>query len=377
MMRKDKKRFKVAMIGHKRVPSREGGIEVVVEELSVRMVERGLKVDVYNRKDRFGKAYKQPREYKGIRIIQIPTFKVSALNAFVYSVLASFRALFGGYDCIHYHAEGPCAMMWLPKLFGIHTVATIHGLDWQRAKWGGFSTKYLKLGEKCASKYADELIVLSNNNQKYFKETYGRDTHLIPNGIVKKNADYSAREISERFGLQKDGYILFLARIVPEKGLHYLIEAFKTVETNKKLVIAGDLTPGNEYVEKIKKMASEDERIILTGFVQGRLLDELFSNCYIYVLPSDIEGLAMSLLESVSYGVPCLVSDIPENVEVVGGYMPSCKHGDIQGLSVELDKILKGEYSDIWKKENFETILKKYDWEKIVDQTTALYKKGK
>ena len=128
---------------------------------------------------------------------------------------------------------------------------------------------------------------------------------MIPNGIVKKNADYSAREISERFGLQKDGYILFLARIVPEKGLHYLIEAFKTVETNKKLVIAGDLTPGNEYVEKIKKMASEDERIILTGFVQGRLLDELFSNCYIYVLPSDIEGLAMSLLESVSYG--CLL----------------------------------------------------------------------
>ena len=200
---------------------------------------------------------------------------------------------------------------------------------------------------------------------------------MIPNGIVKKNADYSAREISERFGLQKDGYILFLARIVPEKGLHYLIEAFKTVETNKKLVIAGDLTPGNEYVEKIKKMASEDERIILTGFVQGRLLDELFSNCYIYVLPSDIEGLAMSLLESVSYGVPCLVSDIPENVEVVGGYMPSFKHGDIQDLSVKLDKILKGEYSDIWKKENFETILKKYDWEKIVDQTTALYKKGK
>lgn len=374
-LRKNKNVFKVAMIGHKRVPSREGGIEVVVEELSVRMVEKGLKVDVYNRKDKFGKAHKQPREYKGIRIIQIPTFKISALNAFVYSILASIRALFGGYDCIHYHAEGPCAMIWIPKLFGIHTVATIHGLDWQRAKWGGFSTKYIKLGEKCAAKYADELIVLSKNNQKYFKETYGRDTYLIPNGIVKKSSDYPAQEIRERFGLKKDEYILFLARIVPEKGLHYLIEAFKSVDTDKKLVIAGDLTPGNEYVEKIKKMASKDERIILTGFVHGNLLDELFSNCFIYVLPSDIEGLSISLLESVSYGVPCLVSDIPENLEVVGEYMPSFKHGDVHDLAVMLNKVLKEEYPDIRERKNFESVLKKYDWWEIVNQTLELYEK--
>lgn len=372
--KKADKKFKVAMIGHKRIPTREGGVEIVVEELSVRMAKNGLKVDAYNRKDRFGKAHKQPAEFKGVRIIQIPTFRMSALNAFVYSVLASIRALFGGYDCIHYHAEGPCAMLWLPNLFGIRTVATIHGLDWQRAKWGGFSTKYLKLGERIAARFADELIVLSDNNREYFKKIYNRDVHYIPNGIEKKTGDYEPKLIKEKFGLDKKDYILFLARIVPEKGLHHLIEAYRMTETDKKLVIAGGLTPGDEYVEKIKHMATEDPRIILADFVQGRLLDELFANCFLYVLPSDIEGMSMSLLESVSYGVPCLVSDIPENLEVVGGYMPSFKKGSVESLAEELKKILGGGYPEINNIESYQTILEKYNWDSIVDRTVALYK---
>lgn len=366
------KKFKVAMIGHKRIPTREGGVEVVVERLASGMVRRGLCVDVYNRKDRFGKEFRQPREFDGIRIIRIPTFKMSALNAFVYSCLASVRALFGGYDCIHYHAEGPCAMLWLPKLFGIRTVATIHGLDWQRAKWGGFSTWYLKQGEKIAARFADELIVLSENNKKYFKETYGRDAHFIPNGAAERGGDYTPREICEKFGLSGGDYILFLARIVPEKGLHYLIDAFKQIKTDKKLVIAGGLT-GGEYVESVKKSAAEDERIILADFVSGRTLEELFANCFIYVLPSDIEGMAMSLLEAVSFGAPCLVSDIPENIEVVGGYMPSFKKGDTDSLKAELEKVLSGGYPNLRSPENFDKILERYDWDKIIDETVKLY----
>lgn len=364
---------KIAMIGHKRIPTREGGVEVVVEKLAAGMVKRGIRVDAYNRKDKFGREYKQPSEFEGIRIIRVPTFKMSALNAFVYSVLASFRALFGGYDCIHYHAEGPCAMLWLPKLFGIRTVATIHGLDWQRAKWGGFSAWYLKLGEKTAAKLADELIVLSENNKKYFKDTYGRDTHFIPNGAEKREGDFSPKEITEKFGLNGDDYILFLARIVPEKGLHYLIDAYKEIDTDKKLVIAGGLDGGGEYVERIKNSAAEDERIILADFVCGRTLEELFKNCSLYVLPSDIEGMAMSLLEAISFGAPCLVSDIPENLEVVGGIMPSFKKGDRESLKSELSRILSGGYSDIRKSESFDKILKRYDWDKIVDETIKLY----
>ena len=159
--------MKIAMIGHKRVPSRDGGVEIVVEELSSRMTKQGMQVDIYNRSghnvagSKYDKNNKMFKFYKGCRILTIPTFQNKKLNAVVYSFLATVRALFGGYDAIHFHAEGPCSMIFIPHLFGIRTVATIHGLDWQRSKWGGFATKYLKFGEKTAAKYADEIIVLS------------------------------------------------------------------------------------------------------------------------------------------------------------------------------------------------------------------------
>lgn len=315
--------MKIAMIGHKRIPSREGGIEIVVEELATRMVQAGHEVDVYNRsghhvsgKENDNDTEKKRKTYKGIRIITIPTFQHKKLNAVVYSFLATIRALFGGYDVIHYHAEGPCSMLWIPHLFGIKTVATIHGLDWQRSKWGGFATWFLMFGERIAAKYADELIVLSANMQKYFKDTYGRQAVLIPNGVMKPEIRSDA-QIRAKWGLTKDSYILFLARIVPEKGLHYLLDAYKEIVTEKRLVIAGGSSHTDEYLEEIKKRASEDQRILLTGFVQGELLEELYSNAYIYVLPSDVEGMPISLLEAMSYGNCCLISDIAENMEVV------------------------------------------------------------
>ena len=185
-------------------------------------------MDVYNRKGnnvqdkKADKEKKKIKEYKGVNIITIPTINKKGVDALIYSILATIRALFGHYDVIHYHAEGSCAMMWLPHMFGIKTVATIHGLDWQRSKWGGFATKYIKFGEKIAAKYADEIIVLSKDVEKYFKETYNRDTNFIPNG-VNKPIIRDPNIIKEKYGLSQNSYILFLARIVPEKGLHYLM----------------------------------------------------------------------------------------------------------------------------------------------------------
>lgn len=315
--------MKIAMIGHKRIPSREGGIEIVVEELATRLVDMGHEVHVYNRSggplsgvEGARVSPKGLKKYKGIRIITIPTFPNKSLNAVVYSFLATLRALFGHYDVIHYHAEGPCSMLWLPHLFGIRTVATIHGLDWQRSKWGGFAVKYLLFGEKNAAKYADELIVLSANMQKYFKDTYGRDSLLIPNGVTRPKLKPAGR-IQEKWGLTKDSYILFLARIVPEKGLHYLLDAFRQITTVKRLVIAGASSHTDTYLEEIRKKAAEDKRVIMTGFVEGEELEELYSNAYIYVLPSDVEGMPISLLEAMSYGNCCLVSDIAENMETI------------------------------------------------------------
>ena len=302
--------MKIAMIGHKRIPSREGGVEVVVEALAVRMAQQGHDVTVYNRRGKHVSGGKtvDTKEYKGVKIKRIPTFESSKLNAIVYSVIASFLALFGRYDVIHFHAEGPCSMLWLPHMFGIRTVATIHGLDWQRAKWGGFATRFLKFGEKTAAKYADELIVLSEGTKEYFMETYGRKTIFLPNG-VDEHEYVEPQIIKEKYGLDKDKYILFLARIVPEKGLHYLIEAFSKTDADIKLVIAGGVSHSDEYAEKIREMAA-DSRIIFTGFVEGSELWELFYNCRLYVLPSDVEGMPLTLLEAMNCGCECLVSDI-------------------------------------------------------------------
>ena len=232
--------MKIAMIGHKRIPSREGGVEVVVEELSTRLVKKGHQVDVYNRKGKnvqdknADKNNKKLKEYKGVKIITIPTINKKGVDALLYSFLASLKAVFKNYDVLHYHAEGSCAMLWIPHLLKKRIVVTIHGLDWQRSKWGGFAAKYIKFGEKLAVKYADEIIVLSEGVKKYFKDTYNRETHFIPNGVNKPNIK-KPEIIKEKYNLDKDEYILFLARIVPEKGLHYLLDAFKQIKTNKKL----------------------------------------------------------------------------------------------------------------------------------------------
>ncbi len=377
--RKENKEKKIAMIGHKRIPSREGGVEIVVDEIATRLTRRGYHVDAYNRSGYHvsGKQFDEKRGkiYNGIRLLTIPTFKSSSLNAIVYSVLATFRALFGNYGVIHYHAEGPCVMLGVPKLFGKRVIATIHGLDWQRAKWGNFAARVLKYGEKQAAKRADEVIVLSRNVQDYFREEYHRETIFIPNGIDKP-CIREARQIREQFGLLGNDYILFLARIVPEKGAHYLIEAYKQLKTDKKLVIAGGDSHAEEYMQKIYQYARENENMILTGFVQGRVLEELFSNAYVFVLPSDVEGMAISLLEAMSYGNCCLVSDIPENTEVVEDYAVSFRKGNVEDLKTKLEYLLENpDVTAKYKEKSSDFICRKYNWEDVVDKTIQVYSK--
>lgn len=375
-MMKDK--LKIAMIGHKRIPSREGGIEIVVEELSTRMAAAGHSVTCYNRSGHHvsGKEFDSIhlKEYKGVRLKPVWTLNKKGLAAMTSSLSGAVCAAFGRYDIVHFHAEGPCAMLWIPKLLGKRCIATIHGIDWQRAKWGGFASKYIKFGEKIAAKYADEIIVLSQGNQDYFHNIYGRETVLIPNGVGRPLLR-SPKLIHEKFGLQKDEYILFLGRLVPEKGISYLIEAFKKVKTDKKLVIAGGSSDSDDYAQQLKHLAQGDHRILFTGFVQGRQLEELYSNAYLYVLPSDLEGMPLSLLEAMSYGNCCLISNITECTEVVEDKGLIFKKSDKNDLSEKLQyacdhpeevKRLKSSAADF--------ICQKYDWDEIVKQTLNLYR---
>lgn len=367
------------MLGHKRIPSREGGIEIVVGELSRRMVKCGNSVTAYNRKSRHiaGKDFtekKRQKDYEGVTLKWVYTPDNAKLNAIVYSFFAVIKAIFGGYDVIHFHAEGPASMLPLAKLFGKRCVVTIHGLDWQRAKWGGFATKFLLYGEKCAAKYADEVIVLSKNAQNYFKEKYNRDTVFIPNGINPPEVR-EANIIKDKYSLEKDGYILFLGRIVPEKGVHYLINAYRQLKTDKKLVIAGGASHTGEYESEIRALAEGCDDIIFTGFVQGEELDELFSNAYIYVLPSDVEGMPISLLEAMSYGNCCLTSDIDECSEVCKEYAEYFSKASESSLWSKLDELLSnGERVKELKEKAAQYVLDNYNWDNITQETLNLYK---
>lgn len=369
------------MLGHKRIPSREGGVEIVVEQLASRMSAQGHEVTVYNRKGNHvsGKEnttfeYKKKFDYKGIHVITIPTFEKKSLNAIVYSFLAALHAAFHSYDAVHFHAEGPCSMIPIVKLSGKKCVATIHGLDWQRSKWGGFATRFLLFGEKMAVKYADEVIVLSKNVQNYFKETYGRDVRYIPNGIDKQQK-VQPQIITEKYGLNGKDYYLFLARIVPEKGLHYLIDAFEELDTDKKLVIAGGSSHTDDYMEQIISRCEKNTDIVTTGFVQGQELQELFSNCYAYVLPSDIEGMPISLLEAMSFGCNCLVSDIPENMEVVKDKAYSFEKSNVDSLVSSLKQLENLSVTE-WEQKGAE--IQKYTqqnfgWDDVTEKTIRLY----
>jgi glycosyltransferase involved in cell wall biosynthesis len=378
---KMREHLNIALLGHKRIPSREGGIEIVVEQLSTRMVQKGHKVTVYNRAGHHvaGKEFDNTesmrvQEYRGVRIITVPTIERRGLAALTSSFFATTRALFGHYNCMHFHAEGPSVMLLIPHIFGIRTVVTIHGLDWARSKWGGFATKYLMFGEKIAAKYADEIIVLSKNIQRYFKDTYKRDTIFIPNGIDKP-INKPIHIVKEKWSLEKNSYILFVGRIVPEKGIQYLIDAYKQLNTHKKLVIAGGTSDSDNFYKQIKDRAVDDERIIFTGFVQGKTLEELYSNAFIYVLPSDLEGMPISLLEAMSYGNCCLVSDIPECAEIIEDKGVIFKAGDVNDLRQKLEGLCQCP-DTVYRYQNDvrDFVCLKYNWDEIVDQTLSLYR---
>ncbi|WP_243177544.1 glycosyltransferase family 4 protein [Clostridium hominis] len=360
------------MIGQKGIPSRAGGVEVHVEEIAAGLCEKDVQVDVYARKSYCDEINDK---YRGINIKYIPSINTKSLDAITYTFLATIYALFLGYDVIHYHALGPSSMAWLPRLFGIKVVCTVHGLDWQREKWGVFGKLYLKFGEFIIAKFANEIIVLTNSMKKHFKEKWNRDSTVISNGVyIEKNI--AADIITDKYQLTKDSYILFLARLVPEKGAHYLINAYKKLKTDKKLVIVGGSSYTNDYVNSLYKLAGSDNNIIFTGFVKGKELEELYSNAYVYVLPSEIEGLPISLLEALSYGNCCIASDIDEICETMKEYGLYFKKGSDEMLSKVLYEILdnKGLVAR-YKDSSKGFVLSEYNWKDKVVDTLEVYNK--
>ena len=376
-MTKTKSKLKIVMVGQKTMPaidSSRGGVEVVVEEIATRMAEYGAEVTCFNRRgcDNGGLS-----EYKGVKLINVLTIRKKGLAAASSSFFASIKAAFGRFDVIHFHAEGPCAMMWIPKLFGKKCVCTIHGLDHKRSeKWSKFARWYILHGEKTAVKYADAIIVLTKAAQNYFKETYGRKTVLIPNGVNNQSSNIGDDIISEKFGLRKNEYILFLGRLVPEKGIQYLVDAYLKLKTEKKLVIAGATSDTNEFVQHLHEKTDGNSNIIYTGFINGKPKNQLYANAYIYVLPSDLEGMPLTLLEAMSFGNCCVVSSIKECTEVVDDKAVVFKQGNVEDLREKLQELCdKPNEVEKMQSESADFICKKYSWDDVVARTMGLYRR--
>ncbi len=378
----------VAVIGAKGIPPTWGGIERHVAELSNRLARRGFIVKVYAR------PYYTSIEgrFRGVEILRLPTIRTKHLDAISHSFLATFHTLLQRVDLAHYHAQGPSVLSFVPRLAGIRTVVTVHGLDWKREKWGAFARSCLRTGEAASARFPNRTITVSRTLKKYYERKYGRAVHYIPNGIEVRDMP-PAEEITAEFGLRPREYLLFVGRLVPEKGCHYLIEAYRRIDTDKPLVIAGGSSFSDRYFEDLKKLAAGDERIRFLDYVYGRALDELYSHNYLYILPSDVEGLAITLLEALSFGSCVLVSDIEENLEALSeregppdawedpaaasgepyGYW--FRRGDAGDLARKIESLLADPARvERVRRKAREWIRARYDWEIVSGETASLYR---
>lgn len=363
--------MKIVVTGTRGIPNIMGGIETHCEELFPRIVERGADVTVVRRSTYVRDSL---TEWKGVKLVDIDTPKKKSFEAIIHTFRAVNKAKELQADILHIHAIGPALLVPYAKVLGMKVVFTHHGPDYDRDKWGFLAKNILKLGELLGCMFADEVIVISDVIRNLIKSKYGRtkNVHLIYNGVsTPEVCDYP--EYFSELGIEKGNYILGMCRFVPEKNLHYLVEAFVKVKNilhdgaSVKLVLAGDTDFEDDYSRSLKKMARE-HGIILTGFIKGRKLHSLLSNCRVYCLPSSHEGLPIALLEAMSYGVKVIVSDIPANLEVgleKDDYFPV---GNIDELSLKLKSVIEQPLKHI----HYD--MSKYDWNKIADDVMDIYR---
>ena len=366
--------LRIAMIGQRGVPATFGGIEHHVEELGARLVQRGHQVIVYARPNYIDEPV---AEHRGMQVRMLPTVDSKHLDAIVHSGVSTAAAMKGRVDVVHYHAIGPGIPSVLPR-FASHAkvVLTVHGRDSERAKWGRGARMVLSTAEWMSARVPDATIVVSRDLQRHYAEAYRRKTWYIPNGVDPVERA-PAREITERWGLAQDGYILFVGRLVPEKAPDLLIRAFGRLPGDRRLVIAGGSSFTDEYVASLERLAGSDDRVLLAGYVYGDALAELYSNAAAFVLPSTLEGLPLTLLEAAAYGTSIVASDIPPNLEVVGGEAPGHRvfaGGSEDELVAALERSLDDPTSERRAAQAFrDEVLERYRWDRAVDQTEAVY----
>ncbi len=361
---------KIAIIGVKGIPSRYSGLEVHASIVAEGLAQNGYEVSFFCR-ERYCEEI--VNDYKGMKIYHIPSINTKHLDAISYAVIATLYAAFKGYNIFWFHALGPAIMMFIPAMLNKKIVSTVHGLDWKREKFGKLSKRILLLGEKSIAKFANRIIVLNKSDKRYFMEKYGRDCELIRNGTeIVKRLDPDI--IKNKYGLNGKDYFLYMSRIVPEKKLDVLIDAFKKTKTQFRLVIAGQGAHTDGYVNMVRNMSKDDKRIMFLGFVNGNERIELYSNAYAYCLPSSIEGQSIGLLEAMSYGLPCIVSDISENIETAEDDAFFFHEGDKEDLFHTIEHVIENKAEAIaLGRIAKEQVEKEYLWDDKIKDTVDVF----
>jgi len=358
--------MRVAMIGQKGIPATYGGIERHVDEIARRLVARGVHVDVFCR------LYYTPMgtSYHDIGLLRRPSLHTKHLDTATHVAWCTAESMMRRYDVVHFHALGPSLFASLPRLTGSRTVVTVHGLDWQREKWGKAASWVLRHCEGPAAHFPNRTIVVSKTLREHFRKVHGIEAVYIPNGTLMPQPR-PPRKLAA-LGLEPGKYVLFVGRLVPEKGVHYLCEAFSGIHTDMKLALVGGLSFSQDYVSLLKRY--ESDRIRLLDYVFGEALEELWSNAYCVVQPSTMEGLSIALLEALSYGRCVLVSDIPENMEVAEECALSFRSKDVEDLRSKLDHLIHHpEEVERYGARARAHIAQHYSWDNVAESTARLY----
>jgi glycosyltransferase involved in cell wall biosynthesis len=361
--------LRVAFIGGRGVVSKYSGIETYYEEVGRRLAQMGHEVTIYCR------SYFTPAltEHNGMRLVRLPTIRSKHMETVIHTILSTAHALTQRYDVVHYHALGPALFSFLPRLLGNKSAVTVQGLDWQRKKWGSVASKVLRLGEKASVRLPDQTMVVSKTLQRRYREIHGIEAVYVPNGGVLRERNEPAAILE--WGLDPGNYILFLGRFSPEKGCHLLVEAFEQIDTDVKLVMAGASSYCDEYSKQLRTHASQ--RIRILDWVSGDILDELLTNAMVFVLPSDMEGLSLALLDAMGAELCVLTSDVPENVEVVDGAGFTFKTGSSADLADRLRFLIANPtVRRAAGKMAKARIAEQYQWQKIAQEIEIVYYKA-
>jgi glycosyltransferase involved in cell wall biosynthesis len=363
----ERQNLRIAFIGGRGVISKYSGIETYYEEVGKRLAERGHQVTIYCR------SYFTPslgEAYHGMRVLRLPTIRSKHFETVAHTLLSTMHAFTQRYDIVHYHAMGPALFSCIPRILGTKTAVTVQGLDWQRKKWGHLASAILRLGERASAKFPDVTMVVSQALRARYTETHGAKTFYVPNGgLLRERRE--PRAILE-WGLEPGRYILFLGRFSPEKGCHLLVDAFERLQTDVQLVMAGASSYCDDYSSKLRAHVSDS--IHMLDWVSGETLDELLTNAMIFVLPSDLEGLSLALLDAMGAGLCVLTSDVPENREVVDEAGFTFKRGDAVDLAERLKFLIANStVREAAGRAAKRRIREKYQWDKIAAEIEKVY----